>query len=194
LKTTDNTSKKTFRELGISLCIITAIRHFADAQLLCKNNRSAASYLIAIRGKEEVGKALLFLDGVDLKKPGGHEKRLERFYKEHPSLGNIEPEKWAQHFKDEANCARFVDFVDMGEYGTWIHPVVNFRNEDEVELLFSGIENFVKNVFSNDAIAEEFDKLDPICRGCYGPPPQIPCGKQRPKPPQLSEDYVYSKL
>ena len=194
MRTNKNTSKKAFRELGISLSIITAMRHFSDAQLLCKNNRSASSYLMAIRGMEEAGKALLFLDNADLRKPGGHVKKLNHFYKEHPRLGKIDPKEWAKHFEDEANCARFVDIVDTKQYCTWIHPVLKFRNEDEVELLFSGIKHFVENVFQNDAIKEEFDKLDTVCSGCYGPPPKKPCGKPLPKDHVINEDYVAGKL
>ena len=67
MRTNRNTSKRAFRELGVTYSIIAAIRHYSDAQLLCKNHRISASYLIAIRGMEEVGKAFLLHNGADLR-------------------------------------------------------------------------------------------------------------------------------
>jgi hypothetical protein len=143
---------------------------------------------------EEMGKALLFLDGKDLKKPGGHECKLRKFFESHSRFRNVNPREWAKWYEEEANCARFVDIVDLGKYQTWIHPVLKFRNEQEVETLFSGISHFIQSIFNNQAIIEEFEKLDPICAGCNGLSLKYPCNKGLPTGHVLNEDYISGKL
>ena len=184
MRTNKNTSKKAFRELGVTYCLITAMRHYMDSQLLCMNHRSAASYLVAIRGMEEVGKALLLEEGHDLKLPGGHEKRLEKFFISIPWFRSIDPKSRAAHYVSEANNARYVDIIDLenGEI-TWNHPVLKFDNEVTIGYLLNGIEYFINEVFSNSAIDNEYKKLNFICKKCYYPEaayPRTPCEKGVP--------------
>jgi hypothetical protein len=152
-----------------------------DAQLLCMNHRSATSYLVAIRGMEEVGKALLLDEGHDLKLPGGHEKRLQKFFESIPWFQSIDSKSRAAYYVSEANNARYVDVIDMesGEI-TWNHPVLKFENEVTMGYLLNGLEYYINDVFSNIAIDFEYKKLNLVCQNCYYPMaayPRIPCGK-----------------
>ncbi len=181
MRTNKNTSKKAFRELGVTYSIIAAIRHYSDAQILCMNHRLSSSYLVAIRGMEEVGKAFLLNDGADLRMPGGHEKKLTTFFESLPWFNNIEPDLWAKRYTDEANNARYVDVIDMNDNEfIWNYPMVRFETEVSIGYLFYGINYFLDSVFNNDAMIDEYKAMNLICGDCYnqgGRPPQMPCKK-----------------
>jgi hypothetical protein len=160
-----------FRTEGIISCLKTAMHHFKDAQLLCKHRRSSASYLIGLRGLEEIGKALLLNDGGHpLARPlRNHEKKFKRLFSELPSYSNLSPEGIANHaryYAGDANCPRFVDVIHQEDLMMWIHPMCKFRNEEILSMLYESIEWAIDSVFQLPELAEAFSGLDTICTKC----------------------------
>ncbi len=179
VRTSNDVTPEQFRELGISYSIIAAIRYYSDAQLLCKNNRLSNAYLLAIRGLEGVGGAILLKQGVNYNELGNHRKKLDALFSAIPKFKYVSSEAWAEYFTDEANVAGYVHVVSINGAHIWLHPMVRFRTEETIRNLHDAIKYFVESIHSNQAILEEYGRMDNTCGRCAGlGSKRAACGKK----------------
>ena len=141
-----------------------------------------------LRGLEQIGKALLLLDGEDPRTLTNSEKSLIRLLLDFPFYENLSESKIPQYVQgllDDLECALQAETVDLGDELTWIDPSCKFREEEFVAELFHSIRLFLGNKYTSNELDDAFNEADPVCSLCYDPRndlvvPSEPCQRHGP--------------
>ena len=189
MKTSGNTSPSEFRSFGIETCILTAINHYKDAQLLCMNNRSNSALSFALIGLEQIGKALLLLDGENPRFLDDSTTSLCRLLIDFPfyeNIGENEIPDYVETLLGDLECTFQAKTSELGDEITWIDPICKFREEEFVAELYHSINWFLTNKYQTNILVDAFDSANSVCSSCHNPSqdiitPRETCGR----PPRI---------